>query len=295
MDRQEFCKLYDNLLFVPLEVRHPPVDPALLGKWCEESNDSVKLRTQNLSPEERMEKLREFNNTKNIFSFASIYSLTNGDGTFKQSFLNYFPDFVEWFESLTFIKKSPKDFRMGVLRQDTQEFIYRSDLHSHSPIHHDQPGTFGLRIYFNNNNNNMYMIPRKVPHEYYGEVDPKIKKDVYNDVLHKKDENGDIVMTDNGFPVPADEYHSVYLRARTPNKDTIFMLNDARCAHVVMKEYDVRPEHQDEKYTMLLLARNEHDDLFDWDELHKVIQQSIEKNSEYVVWWDDSDFTEKKN
>jgi len=281
----EFCKKHDNLMFAPLDIELPPVTPAELVSWCEQTGGAYRnyAKEAGISIEELLLTLYPAHfETTNIMNLTSLFMVKESPNPITPSFANAFPEFESWFNGLS-ISTGINNVTIALLRQDNNTILDNLGLPDFSPIHHDNPGAYGLRIYLNNKNNNMFMFPKKERFGY-----DTFSLGIYGDKLHALDENQKVVTDSNGFPVPNDDYINKPVRARTPNKDTAFIMNEANSAHVVIREHQDLPAPDEEKFTFLILPTPyAFDQTYNWGELDQVINKAIDANKEYCIFYDE--------
>jgi hypothetical protein len=287
MTPEEFSNKYKDLVFVPLGISDFPFTSEQLSVWSDTVNDEIKENSGITDDETIYQALQKHYNTKNVFGVSSVYRLTkkleDGGRIIRPEFQEHFPYFQDWLESLPFIKNRQK-LRLSMLRQ-TPNFRTQFKCPDYAPIHYDQPGCFSLRIWVNNRKNRMFMIPRKFPILSNNET----TTGVYSDTLHAKDEQGNLITTQQGYPVPTDDHHNIHLLVSSPNENDIFIMNEAIAAHSLFHEQDDYENYTPdlEKFTMLLLSDDS--DCYDWQYLDNQIQESIKKHPEHVVWFSEND------
>ena len=284
MNLSEFSEKYQDLVFAPLGIPEVPVDSELLAEWCSGAVTLLQEYSGIYDDDELYKQLQIHYGTKNIFGMTSGYTVTdrlpNGDRQYKQSFLKYFPDFPAWLGSMPFVSDVNK-IHVVVLKQ-TLDFMKKYNCPPYGPIHFDQPGQFGLRLWVNNTKNRMMMIPRKQPFSSMPDAD---LSPIYNDVLHQKDSDNNLVTTSEGYPVPNQEFHNIHLNTSSPHTSDFFIMNEDTAAHMVMPELgpDEQLVPEKEKFTFLLLTY-EPDKSLNWSEMDRVLQRCYEKHSEHFVW-----------
>ena len=288
MTLDEFSEKYRDLVFAPLGIPEVPVDSELLAEWCS-GTSTMRQEFTNIYDDEAIHQfMQERLNTKNVFGISSLYRLcdTLHDGMFmiRPDFQECFPEFQDWFENLPFIKHS-KFIPLVLLRQ-TPIFRKKFKCPDFAPIHYDQKGYFSLRIWVNNRKNRMFMIPRKVPVLL---SDSSRGEKATSDIFHAKDEQGDLIINPEGYPVPSDDHYNIHLPVSSPYNNDIFIMNEAKAAHSYFpEEYDPEDYTPElEKFTFLLGDTDS--DPYDWQIIDNLIQEAIKKHPEHVVWFSDKD------
>jgi hypothetical protein len=275
MTFQEFLNLHGDLLYAPLCDTNVPLCETELTAWCNTQKCVDELQAEQKNQTE-LEQIKPKN-----FALSKLYLLD-------ESFYNSFPEFKSWFSELPFIKNSGKGYDLAMLRQspDRHKLTREMGLPTHSPIHIDAPGCIGLRIYINNQNNNMYIYELKNNFEWKRAVG--IHGDSY--YFHKLDHKGFPVSV-NGVPVPPEDKCYPGKRALAP-KNCIFLLNENNCAHGVAEENpdgNITPDK--EKFTILIISNDNTDQIYNWEQLDKYLQKSKDLHPEKFIF---SENKEKK-
>lgn len=276
MNYTEFLAKWKDLIFTPLDLETPfPLSSDQLLEYTKlypgHAHEAMIHKTL-------YNKVRpDFDytaNDPNDFEFFASYRIINRGEIYDKIFCEKYPQVFEWFDTLPM--PPGKKFTFGWITQLEEDVIKLSNKNMCSALHVDECMGFGLRLFFNNKDNNLF---------YYG-VKPeynvqtiKENKDPYHNVgaFHSSDYS-----LNEKFQVPnANECFFENPIQINVGCETGFGMVQARAVHVIKKE-----SHSD-KITMIIEPVGDIKDHWDWEKVDRLLEHSVNKYPEQSIWYED--------
>lgn len=276
MNHQEFHDKWKNLIFTPLDLPGPPCDSDLLAEFMSEypgysHEDNMHLTMHGYYPQRDHDPHTEYDFYR---SFHVIN--TKIQKPWKcEVFAEMFPDVPQWLASLPMAPQ--KRFAFGWINQLSQCDVPDVNLSTTSNIHVDEPGSFGLRWFSNNLDNNLYFYGTKPDTNI---PDIISQKPGVNTSLEMYHDTNNTTLTDHGIPRAN---HNFYTEPKKINvhANTGFMLGQHKAAHVI------KTESHAHKCTFIVEPIGRLEDRWMWSELDLIVSQSVKNHPTKTIWHED--------
>lgn len=272
MQYPEFHARWEKLVFVPLDIPMPPCDHDLICEYMSqfpgrdhENYMRKQLGYGPLTPEEWLDTEFDYFRSFRVFSNKPHFDWRC------EIFREMFPDVEEWFQTLPL--ETGKRLSFGWINQLTPEY---NKTYPTSNIHTDEPGSFGLRWYSGNTDNNMYFYGTRnditIP-----EIDDLANSDFSWDRYHNTQDQS---LNAQGLPRANHNFYEHAVPVDAP-ENCGFILGQNRAAHVIKTE----SQHNKITYIIEPIGRQEHTYL--WQDVSDIIERSIDLYPDQVIWHED--------
>ena len=277
MDYQEFHAKWQNLIFTPMDIPIPPCDPQQLQKFMDmypgHSHDE-KMQRKRLGKVMHKRNNRE-SEMYNFFRSFHVIDTMPDTPLICEDFAEMFPDVPKWLESLPLAPG--KRLLFGWISQLAQSVVPNLDTSITSTIHVDEAGSFGLRWFINNTDNNLYFYGTKpditLPSIIASKSHEKPSHFIYHDKINTQYNKHDI-------PRPSEHFYSDPIKIST-KPHTGFMLGQQKAAHVI------KSESHPHKCTFIVQPIGKLEDRWLWPELNQIIEQSVKNHPSETIWHED--------
>lgn len=269
MNHEEFKNKWKNLIFAPLNLPCPPIDVDKLTEWTNNNADHERKFYENIEgkpfTDEYWEE-RTWGARGALWESYFVHDPWQGD---YGDFFDHFPDVKDWFKTLPLVEG--KRLTFGFLKQRDTTVLQEKNQYLSSTIHTDEVGSFGLRWFLNNQQNNLFFYPAKV------EIDGVITKQ-----LQRFNEAGTVLYTDDNVPLPNEDLlYPNYVKVNT-RKDTAFILGQLKAAHWIKHESSLI-----DKYTFIVNPIGILEHRWDWTKVDAILTESIKTHPDEVIYHND--------
>ncbi|MCP4832516.1 MAG: hypothetical protein GY886_09920 [Gammaproteobacteria bacterium] len=276
MEYQEFHAKWQNLIFTPLDISNPPCDAQQLQKFMDmypghSHEDNMNHIVHGAYPERN-------HDPETLYDFYRSFHVINTKFSKPwkcEVFAEMFPDIPEWLRSLPLAPE--KRFAFGWINQLRDQDVPDINFKTTSNIHVDEPGSFGLRWFFNNSDNNLYFYGTKpditIPDIITSNPNTDTNYHLYHDTINNQLNSDDIPRANNNF-------YSKPIKISTTSH-TSFMLGQQKAAHVI------KSESHNYKSTFILEPLGRFEDRWLWSELDHIVEQSVNNHRSETIWHED--------
>lgn len=275
MNYQEFHDKWKNLIFTPMDIPIPPCDTKKLQEFIDLYPGQSHDEKMQLKRHGKVLYKRNHDDLEMYNFFRSFHVIDTMPATpiICEVFAEMFPDVPEWLESLPLAPG--KRFLFGWVSQLPPSLD--SDSKVTSTIHVDEAGSFGLRWFINNFDNNLYFYGTKpditIPDIIASDPNEKTSYGAYHDTLNTQYNNHDIPRANKYF-------YSEPIKIST-QPHTGFMLGQHKAAHVI------KPESHPHKCTFIVQPVGKLEDRWLWSDLNQIVEQSVKNHSTETIWHED--------
>ena len=276
MTHKEFHDAWQNLIFTPLDISNPPCESQKLAEFMSmfpghSHEDQVyKFLTGEAPVRSHYDKV-EFNFFRSFHVINTIFPKPWRCDLFAEMF----PEVSDWIETLPLAPE--KRFNFGWINQLSAPDVPDIDISQTCNIHVDEPGSFGLRWFKNNLDNNLYFYGTRpdvtIPSLVESCTGNKTSWNLYHDQKNT-------YHADHGIPRANHNFYNEPRKISTAS-DTGFMLGQHRAAHVI------RNESHCNKCTFILETVGKLEDRWLWSELNELVEKSIDNYPGETIWHED--------
>ena len=270
MNHTEFVNKWKNLIFSPLNIPCPPIDTDILTEWTNNNADHERKFYECIEgkpfTDDSWEEITWGDRTA-LWESYFVHDPWQGD---YGDFFDHFPDVKEWFKTLPLVEG--KRLTFGFLKQRNKAILQEKNQYLSSSVHIDEVGSFGLRWFLNNQQNNLFFYPAKT----------EISSNELGASLQLMDKYGSMKFTKDNAPLPNENLlYPDYVQINT-RKDTAFILGQVKAGHWIRHE-----SSPVDKYTCIVKPIGTMEHRWDWAKMDAILTESIKTYPDEVIYHND--------